>query len=242
MAIGGVISNRSFGSFLSPGRVCQKSNGIARIRKEEFGLSIGLYGQGQVLQRMSHHLTKNCFSSKCSYCSLLCIVNASEWRSSRNTVKAYDDQGHLFSHFQHANEQFCGSSSAKTVRRLSRCSTSMNSCHRRSRLAPLGTIEKFPVNKSKSVPLSHARNIGDRAYYKSEEFDITEASLESFRPPEGANEILPDVNAQKTRPWSERVPKRWVIVLLCFAAFLLCNMDRVNMSIAILPIDRKSVV
>ncbi|KAL3530858.1 hypothetical protein ACH5RR_010180 [Cinchona calisaya] len=35
--------------------------------------------------------------------------------------------------------------------------------------------------------------------------------------------------------WWEQFPKRWVIVLLCFSAFLLCNMDRVNMSIAILP-------
>ncbi|KAM7256309.1 hypothetical protein ACFE04_012050 [Oxalis oulophora] len=37
-------------------------------------------------------------------------------------------------------------------------------------------------------------------------------------------------------PWWEEFPKRWVIVILCFSAFLLCNMDRVNMSIAILPI------
>lgn len=36
-------------------------------------------------------------------------------------------------------------------------------------------------------------------------------------------------------PWWEEFPKRWVIVILCFSAFLLCNMDRVNMSIAILP-------
>ncbi|KAF0917456.1 hypothetical protein E2562_020572 [Oryza meyeriana var. granulata] len=32
-------------------------------------------------------------------------------------------------------------------------------------------------------------------------------------------------------------PKRWAIVFLCFSAFLLCNMDRVNMSIAILPMS-----
>ncbi|XP_022732201.1 sodium-dependent phosphate transport protein 1, chloroplastic isoform X3 [Durio zibethinus] len=38
-------------------------------------------------------------------------------------------------------------------------------------------------------------------------------------------------------PWWEQFPKRWVIVLLCFSAFLLCNMDRVNMSIAILPMS-----
>ncbi|KZV25742.1 putative anion transporter 1, chloroplastic [Dorcoceras hygrometricum] len=38
-----------------------------------------------------------------------------------------------------------------------------------------------------------------------------------------------------TTPWLKQFPKRWVIVVLCFSAFLLCNMDRVNMSIAILP-------
>ncbi|KAF2312552.1 hypothetical protein GH714_035045 [Hevea brasiliensis] len=28
-------------------------------------------------------------------------------------------------------------------------------------------------------------------------------------------------------PWWEEFPKRWVIVILCFSAFLLCNMDRI---------------
>lgn len=37
--------------------------------------------------------------------------------------------------------------------------------------------------------------------------------------------------------WWNQIPKRWVIVILCFFAFLLCNMDRVNMSIAILPMS-----
>ena len=31
-------------------------------------------------------------------------------------------------------------------------------------------------------------------------------------------------------PWWEQFPKRWVIVILCFSAFLLCNMDRVSLS------------
>ncbi|KAL9271265.1 Sodium-dependent phosphate transport protein 1, chloroplastic-like protein [Drosera capensis] len=39
--------------------------------------------------------------------------------------------------------------------------------------------------------------------------------------------------------WWEEFPKRWVIVVLCFSAFLLCNMDRVNMSIAILPMSKE---
>ena len=31
--------------------------------------------------------------------------------------------------------------------------------------------------------------------------------------------------------------RRWTIVSLCFVAFMLCNMDRVNMSVAILPMS-----
>uniref|UniRef100_A0ACD5YC74 Uncharacterized protein n=1 Tax=Avena sativa TaxID=4498 RepID=A0ACD5YC74_AVESA len=37
--------------------------------------------------------------------------------------------------------------------------------------------------------------------------------------------------------WWQQLPKRWTIVVLCFFSFLLCNMDRVNMSIAILPMS-----
>ncbi len=33
--------------------------------------------------------------------------------------------------------------------------------------------------------------------------------------------------------------RRFIIVGLCFVAFMLCNMDRVNMSIAILPMSKQ---
>jgi len=89
-------------------------------------------------------------------------------------------------------------------------------------VAPSETKDKFLISQSKHVPFNHARNNGLCAYYKSEEFDITEAALESLRSSEGASEVM------KTSSWSEQLPKRWVIVLLCFAAFLLCNMDRVS--------------
>ncbi|KAK1632554.1 hypothetical protein QYE76_006869 [Lolium multiflorum] len=48
--------------------------------------------------------------------------------------------------------------------------------------------------------------------------------------PAEAEAVLPGQDA----PW---FPKRWTIVVLCFFSFLLCNMDRVNMSIAILPMS-----
>lgn len=36
-----------------------------------------------------------------------------------------------------------------------------------------------------------------------------------------------------------RWKRRFSIVGLCFLAFMLCNMDRVNMSIAILPMSKQ---
>ncbi|MBA0548801.1 hypothetical protein Golob_019875, partial [Gossypium lobatum] len=78
------------------------------------------------------------------------------------------------------------------------------------------------------------------AYYKSEEDDITEAKVDSLPSPDGTNEaILVGGDMQEAVPLWQDFPKRWVIVLLCFAAFLLCNMDRVNMSIAILPMSKE---
>ncbi|GLT81690.1 hypothetical protein SLE2022_001260 [Rubroshorea leprosula] len=49
--------------------------------------------------------------------------------------------------------------------------------------------------------------------------------------------VLSGEDIEGSVPWWEQFPKRWVIVILCFSAFLLCNMDRVNMSIAILPMS-----
>lgn len=54
------------------------------------------------------------------------------------------------------------------------------------------------------------------------------------------NEVLDTVSQEdieKGTTWWQEIPRRWMIVGLCFFAFLLCNMDRVNMSIAILPMS-----
>eukprot|EP00249_Psilotum_nudum_P018729 c26936_g2_i1 orf=599-1537(+) len=49
--------------------------------------------------------------------------------------------------------------------------------------------------------------------------------------------FMTKVDAGEVPSFWQTFPKRWIIVLLCFFAFLLCNMDRVNMSIAILPMS-----
>uniref|UniRef100_A0A7N0UM98 Major facilitator superfamily (MFS) profile domain-containing protein n=1 Tax=Kalanchoe fedtschenkoi TaxID=63787 RepID=A0A7N0UM98_KALFE len=52
--------------------------------------------------------------------------------------------------------------------------------------------------------------------------------------PQAKDNII--LHKEDGKDWQD-FPKRWVIVILCFSAFLLCNMDRVNMSIAILPMS-----
>ncbi|KAL3137321.1 putative anion transporter 4, chloroplastic [Trebouxia sp. C0010 RCD-2024] len=48
-----------------------------------------------------------------------------------------------------------------------------------------------------------------------------------------------DVSAKEVSPTGKRWKRRWTIIGLCFIAFMLCNMDRVNMSIAILPMAKQ---
>jgi hypothetical protein len=80
-------------------------------------------------------------------------------------------------------------------------------------------------NKGKCQHFNHVKAIRTRTYYKSEEYDITEpAAVDSMKAAEGSSEVV------LASSWWEQVPKRWVIVLLCFTAFLLCNMDRVSTS------------
>ncbi|DBB14489.1 TPA: Sodium-dependent phosphate transport protein 1, chloroplastic [Trebouxia sp. C0006] len=45
--------------------------------------------------------------------------------------------------------------------------------------------------------------------------------------------------AQQAVSTPSRWKRRWTIIALCFIAFMLCNMDRVNMSIAILPMAQQ---
>ncbi|XP_019188601.1 PREDICTED: sodium-dependent phosphate transport protein 1, chloroplastic [Ipomoea nil] len=68
---------------------------------------------------------------------------------------------------------------------------------------------------------------------KSKTYGISDSVPESLKFEDALNDdVLTEDDGETI---SGGFPKRWVIVLLCFSAFLLCNMDRVNMSIAILP-------
>eukprot|EP00252_Welwitschia_mirabilis_P022890 TRINITY_DN6324_c0_g1_i1.p1 TRINITY_DN6324_c0_g1~~TRINITY_DN6324_c0_g1_i1.p1 ORF type:complete len:592 (-),score=91.91 TRINITY_DN6324_c0_g1_i1:472-2247(-) len=73
-------------------------------------------------------------------------------------------------------------------------------------------------------------NFKKRAQFKSDVGEDASESVGSLR-----RLISMDGIPKDGTLWLKEFPKRWQIVSLCFFAFLLCNMDRVNMSIAILP-------
>lgn len=62
---------------------------------------------------------------------------------------------------------------------------------------------------------------------------VKESDLDSAADQDGV--LLKEPETAKTRG----LPQRFTIVLLCFVAFMLCNMDRVNMSIAVLPMQQE---
>ncbi|KAF9609804.1 hypothetical protein IFM89_018601 [Coptis chinensis] len=91
-------------------------------------------------------------------------------------------------------------------------------------------MDKLGIYGTQWQQIEYLKATKTRTNYKAEPYDIEGPNLDSMEFSE-----VPDV--EKTSSWQEKFPKRWVIVLLCFSAFLLCNMDRVNMSIAILPMS-----
>jgi len=94
--------------------------------------------------------------------------------------------------------------------------------------------ENFTSLESACVQPEYKLPIRTRSDCKAEQYEITGSPL---NPSDVPAEAVGIGDTNEISPWWQEFPKRWTIVLLCFFAFLLCNMDRVNMSIAILPMS-----
>ena len=93
----------------------------------------------------------------------------------------------------------------------------------------LNKLDKLGVSDGKSRQFEYQLAIRSRANYKSGQYDITGQPMDSLDSADIPNDaILLEADAKSISPWWEQFPKRWLIVLLCFTAFLLCNMDRVR--------------
>lgn len=166
-------------------------------------------------------------------------VALSSFGSSPCAIRAISSQrsDHVLSLFTHSDERHL---SVSRHRSRGRCGCSLAPDPSLGSWLQSRAEDKFGARNGHYKENEHVKVTGSRAYYKSEDDDITGADLGSLASSDGSNEaVLLDGNIQETTTWWKSFPKRWVMVLLCFAAFLLCNMDRVNMSIAILPMSKE---
>lgn len=225
MAIGGLISNRNFGSFIGSGKVCQTARATAHVRGECFGT----YTHGIMFYK------KSCrWKEKYIISGYLPSTFLGDNGPSGISTAFTDDGGHHFSVSQKFTEKFHCINRRRRIGGVCECYLCSAPSHT-SWVQP--RLEKLGINE-KQVNL-YAKVNRTRAEYKSEEYDITGSKVDPLKSSEGPGEAVLAGDVSMASPWWVQFPKRWGIVLLCFAAFLLCNMDRVNMSIAILPMSQE---
>lgn len=126
------------------------------------------------------------------------------------------------------NRVLLGHSNCSHSRIIERCSASF-----------LLSNSSIPLDCSRATGKSRSlrlRIVGKTlADVKSDPYDVAGSAPESVNFPEGRSDLIapPSEEEEELRRrgairWWEQLPKRWLIVFLCFSAFLLCNMDRVR--------------
>ncbi|KAJ1408639.1 MFS transporter superfamily [Sesbania bispinosa] len=211
MAIGGLISNRNFTSFIGSGNGYQLGKDLSLQRGEISGLSVVRYG-GQI--------------AKDPYARCFHTNSPLSDKVSKPILMFHDEVGN------------CSPVSQKSIHCMNMKLKASRRCHCNHSSDPYSHIKQRAVYGLGLSKLGKANTAC--VHYKSEEYDIAETEVDPLASTEGTGEtILLEGNAPQVSPWWQWFPKRWVIVLLCFTAFLLCNMDRVNMSIAILPMSQE---
>lgn len=86
-----------------------------------------------------------------------------------------------------------------------------------------------PPSKLRGLVIAELRNVSGRrkslgkvwADVKPKSFEVSNS--ESVKVRDSLNDVVLE------EKWWKEFPKRWIIVVLCFSAFLLCNMDRVSL-------------
>ncbi|KAI4355090.1 hypothetical protein L6164_003896 [Bauhinia variegata] len=219
MAMSGLISNRNLGSFIGSGNVYGSGKDLSPQRGGLSGVSVARYGG-----RIAKDALAGCPHSLSFY-----SIDVLNERVSKPT--------HEGEHCSPVSRQsiHCMNSQLKATRR---CISYLSSDHHSSCHNEHREVFGLAIRKRKHLqPQLHKEN-KTRVYYKSEEeYDIAEKEMDSVPSIEETGEAV--IVEKQASHWWEQFPKRWVIVLLCFSSFLLCNMDRVNMSIAILPMSEQ---
>ena len=89
-------------------------------------------------------------------------------------------------------------------------------------------LDNLGLSDSSQDQSEYRLGIRTHADFNSEPYEITNSQMDSINSSEAPNEAVLLGGDVKSHWWQKEFPKRWLIVLLCFSAFLLCNMDRVS--------------
>ncbi|CAI9764851.1 unnamed protein product [Fraxinus pennsylvanica] len=230
MAIGAVISHRNFGSFTGSGRVCHGEAATMHQRGEPSGFSSAQCVNKKMFYSKLY-LPRGSFSLPgYTYNSSLHTTGRSKSKFFRSKSTSHIEAD-FFSVSQQLNENFLFINRRQRMRGLCECSI-VSAYFNDNRVQPR-KLDKLGFFDGQILSSKHTIVTSTRADFKSEDHDIIGTKSEAVGSSEMASEAV------LSQPWWKQFPKRWVIVLLCFASFLLCNMDRVNMSIAILPMSKE---
>ncbi|ESR58259.1 hypothetical protein CICLE_v10024243mg [Citrus x clementina] len=236
MAIGSLISCRNFGSFVGSGKLYEKEPVIFQWKGERSGISVLRNTQGNMWNQRLRSPMANGLISEHANRSMLHVWGNSDEKALKHIANCHTGKEHPL--FLQCNEKFNRIYPWK--RTNNKCECYFSSRHSLGGWFQPKAEDRIGTRKGKSPQSLDVKEDRICAFYKSDEYDITEAKVDSLQSTEIPSEaVLPDGDLQETSPWWEQFPKRWVVVLLCFSAFLLCNMDRVNMSIAILPMSKE---
>ncbi|XP_043716096.1 probable anion transporter 4, chloroplastic isoform X4 [Telopea speciosissima] len=237
MAVGAVLPSRNFGYFLGSGKVFQTEQAGTRQRGEHQGVCGARYARGNIFNKKSPILRKCCsYMSRNLYSPMIHLIGPSDMKTGKRMTGTLGEVEHL-----HSYPPFAENLHALNLKQRIqiRCKCFISSYPPDGSSVQPRKLHKFGLYNGHVQHSEFHIASRTRAEYKSEEYDIAGAKLDSLSSSEVPNEAALVEGSVQNFSWREKFPKRWVIVLLCFSAFLLCNMDRVNMSIAILPMSQE---
>ncbi|KAG6434415.1 hypothetical protein SASPL_106048 [Salvia splendens] len=240
MAISTVVSHRNFGYFVGSGRVYHRETLPDRQRCQDSSLTAVQYVHKKMSCSKHHHPTAS-FSFGYVYHSSIPARDNPNREIPRSKAMSHLnlDPVLIMSH-QTSNKL---TSMNKRVKSRGAYESCLSTAYSDAGWIQTRKLDKLGFNYGQKPPSKHTTVMRTRAEFKSEEHDFTSTEFETPVSPEGESEAALPEGAEPAKTWGSQFPKRWVMVLLCFAAFLLCNMDRVklivNMSIAILPMSKE---
>lgn len=172
------------------------------------------------------YLQYGSFSSRCGYQSLLHARNQSNMyvHLSNSVCHIKLDPPLLNTH--QVNTEFKVINTRRRIKGLYQCC--LSSAYSDGNWVQPSKLYNLGFRDGQEHPSKHSTVTRTRAGFKSEDYEITGTDLDSVLSSEETNEVILAEGIGQSNPWWKQFPKRWVMVLLCFGAFLLCNMDRVR--------------